>query len=203
MIVLTTLLWVLAILVTLGALVLALVAVRRSRPLWALPALVPVSVGLILLAARIAIPAQTPVLPLLLGLALFGLGVVAGSPLTLTVLEQVADDGDENGAHGGILVPAGDADSDSDTGDGGGEPTGGSREVMRGGGMIGVLERIAVVGAVAAGRPEALAIVVAIKGLGRFSELETARARERFIIGTLVSLIWSSTVGALIWFGLR
>ena len=40
--------------------------------------------------------------------------------------------------------------------------------------------------------------VVAIKGLGRFSELDSAAARERFIIGTLVSMIWAGLCAALI-----
>ena len=65
--------------------------------------------------------------------------------------------------------------------------------------FIGYLERTAVVAAVAIGHPEVLAAVIAIKGLGRFSELDTSEARERFIIGTLVSLIWSTACGALIW----
>ena len=45
------------------------------------------------------------------------------------------------------------------------------------------------------GLPEAIAIVVAIKGVGRFSELAAAEARERFIIGTLSSLLWACVVG--------
>jgi hypothetical protein len=44
-----------------------------------------------------------------------------------------------------------------------------------------------------------LVAIIAIKGLGRFSELSTSEARERFIIGTLVSMIWAVLCGALIW----
>ena len=36
---------------------------------------------------------------------------------------------------------------------------------------------------------------MAIKGVGRFSELAAAEARERFIIGTLSSLLWACVVG--------
>ena len=44
----------------------------------------------------------------------------------------------------------------------------------------------------------AIAYVVAIKGLGRFAELkETPVAAERFIIGTLTSLLWAAGVAAL------
>jgi hypothetical protein len=49
-----------------------------------------------------------------------------------------------------------------------------------------------------AGFPEALAVIVAIKGIGRFSELASAEARERFIIGTLASLLWACAAGALV-----
>lgn len=75
-------------------------------------------------------------------------------------------------------------------------------EVLRGGAWIGALERLAVFGALAARWPEGVAIVLAVKGLGRYPELraqETARPRgvphsgaaERFIIGTMVSVIWA------------
>ena len=63
--------------------------------------------------------------------------------------------------------------------------------MLRGGTIIGYLERFATAGAIMAGFPEAIAVLVAIKGVGRFTELEAAEARERFIIGTLVSLIWA------------
>jgi hypothetical protein len=65
-------------------------------------------------------------------------------------------------------------------------------EVLRGGITIGILERIAIAGAVVAGFPEAVAVVVAVKGVGRFSELAASEAKERFIIGTLASFVWAS-----------
>jgi hypothetical protein len=46
--------------------------------------------------------------------------------------------------------------------------------------------------------PAALAVIVAVKGVGRFSELEAPEARERFIIGTFASLIWAGACGALV-----
>ena len=70
--------------------------------------------------------------------------------------------------------------------------------ILRGGAIIGVLERLAVCLAILAGQPVAIAYVIAIKGLGRFAELkETPVAAERFIIGTLTSLLWAAGVAAL------
>ena len=70
--------------------------------------------------------------------------------------------------------------------------------VLRGGLLIGVLERAAVVLAILAGQPVAIAYVVAIKGLGRYPELKQApAASERFIIGTLASLLWAAAVAAV------
>ena len=66
-------------------------------------------------------------------------------------------------------------------------------EMLRGGATIGYLERFGLIGAVLIGQPAAVAIIVAVKGLGRFTELDSAAARERFIVGTLGSLIWAAT----------
>ena len=63
-------------------------------------------------------------------------------------------------------------------------------EILRGGAWIGVLERAAVFAAVVAGWPEGIAIVLAVKSLARYPELQAgaaAAAAERFIIGTFVS----------------
>jgi hypothetical protein len=68
--------------------------------------------------------------------------------------------------------------------------------VLRGGATVGYLERVALIGSVLAGQAAAVAVIVAVKGLGRFSELESAEARERFIIGTLASLIWAGACAA-------
>ncbi|MHA7276562.1 hypothetical protein ACX80O_08555 [Arthrobacter sp. Hz1] len=67
--------------------------------------------------------------------------------------------------------------------------------VLRGGLVIGILERLGVAGAIIANEPVAIAYVVAIKGLGRYAELkETPAVAERFIIGTLTSLLWAAAV---------
>lgn len=71
--------------------------------------------------------------------------------------------------------------------------------ILRGGAIIGILERLAVTVAILAGQPVAIAYIVAIKGLGRFAELkETPAAAERFIIGTLTSMLWAAGVAAVV-----
>lgn len=70
--------------------------------------------------------------------------------------------------------------------------------VLRGGLVIGILERLGVAAAILANEPVAIAYVVAIKGLGRYAELkETPAVAERFIIGTLASLLWAAAVAVL------
>ena len=64
--------------------------------------------------------------------------------------------------------------------------------LLRGGATLGVLERVATFATLAADFPEGLAVVVAVKGLGRFAELKVAAAGERFMIGTLASLVWAA-----------
>lgn len=58
---------------------------------------------------------------------------------------------------------------------------------LRGGLWIGLLERAAIVSTLWASWPDGIAIVMAIKGLGRFSELKDHRAAEQFILGTFAS----------------
>lgn len=76
-----------------------------------------------------------------------------------------------------------------------------ARAVLRGGMWIGLLERLAVTACVLAGDPAGIAVVVAIKGLGRYPELrENPGVSERFVIGTFASLLWAGLIG---WIGLR
>ncbi len=108
---------------------------------------------------------------------LFIVAVVGGGPLAAAVLRLVdhEPDGLERGAH--------------------------AAAVLRGGTWIGAFERAAVFGALAAGWPEGLAVVLALKGLGRYSELRadasgqaapgtSGGVAERFIIGTFASVLW-------------
>ena len=71
---------------------------------------------------------------------------------------------------------------------------GGAGTRLRGGRVIGVLERALVCLSLLAGWPEGVAVVMAIKGLGRYPELRQGQgegASERFIIGTLASVLWA------------
>ena len=96
----------------------------------------------------------------------------------------------------GDLTAAGDAPPPASRPAGPAAPAG--TRILRGGAIIGVLERLAVCLAILTGQPVAIAYVVAIKGLGRFAELkETPVAAERFIIGTLTSMLWAAGVAAL------
>jgi hypothetical protein len=71
-------------------------------------------------------------------------------------------------------------------------------KALRGGTWIGILERFAITGCLLAGQPGGIALVVAVKGLGRYPELrEHPVASERFVIGTLASMCWAATVGVV------
>jgi hypothetical protein len=73
-------------------------------------------------------------------------------------------------------------------------------DVLRGGAWIGALERLAVYAALVAGWGPGLAIVLAVKGLGRYPELrnqEDTGAAERFIIGTFTSVLWAVACAGL------
>jgi len=175
-----------SIALTAAGLVFSVLAISRRRPWFSLVAAAPVA-WTILVFAVYSPGYVDPVLVIVFTLALTALGVVAGSPLVALVLTLAAPNGPQLGLHGGILV----RDTTS-------PPPQRDLEVLRGGTTIGYLERFALIGSVLAGQFAAVAIVVAIKGLGRFSELESAQARERFIIGTLGSLTWAGTCAAAI-----
>jgi len=70
--------------------------------------------------------------------------------------------------------------------------------VLRGGTWIGVLERLATTGALLSGHATLIAVVVAVKGLGRWADLkDNPGSTERFIIGTLASLTWAGMCGII------
>lgn len=64
-------------------------------------------------------------------------------------------------------------------------------DTLRGGAWIGALERLAIVATLLTRWPEGLAVLLAVKGLGRYPELRRPAAAERFIIGTLASALWA------------
>lgn len=71
---------------------------------------------------------------------------------------------------------------------------------LRGGLVIGALERAAAIVSLLTGMVAGIGVVVAVKGLARYGEFTNAQQREQFIIGTLVSLLWAALfAGAALW----
>jgi hypothetical protein len=140
---------------------------ERRRPVWGavvLAALLATAAGI----AWLADPASDGVAEWAV-LAAVAAAVCAGSPVATAVLR--AADPTAAGVTGGPSDP----------------------QVLRGGAWIGVLERAAVAGTLLTGWPEGLAVVLAVKGLGRYNELRgTPAAAERFILGTLTSALWAA-----------
>ena len=172
----------------LAAYAVALILVLTSRRH---PAAAPLLAAAILIALALLAVAISPILPAfpfaaalaVLGAALAALG---GDPATRSVLTFASRGLVREGPNGGILLrtPA--------------MTTAQAPEVMRGGVTIGYLERAAAALAIIVGYPEAIAVVVAIKGIARFTELGSPETRERFIIGTLASLGWACVVAATV-----
>lgn len=138
-----------------------------------------------------------PVLQLLVVLAMLAVSVLGGWVLTSGVLRLAGrssdagtpEDAAASGGQGDGAGPAPDSVSDGPDGER-------ARAALRGGTWIGVLERFAVTGMVLVGENEGVALVLAVKGLGRYPELrENPGASERFVIGTLASLLWAGVVG--------
>lgn len=149
-------------------------------------AVVATVVGAALLGACAAVPGA-PVgagaggddLRLLLPVGVSLVGVLGGGPVTAGVLRL--------------------ADREVD----GTTDLAGAAAVLRGGAWIGVFERAAVFATLVAGWPEGIAVVLAVKGLGRYSELrgdvpgtgtvsDSGGVAERFIIGTFSSTLWAA-----------
>jgi hypothetical protein len=72
-----------------------------------------------------------------------------------------------------------------------GAPGPATPDLLRGGAVVGLLERVSVLTLLLIGYPEGIAVLLAIKGLGRFGELRIPAAPERFIVGSLASLLWA------------
>jgi len=184
--ILATLYWIVLLALTAGSLVLAALALTRKN-------LAYFSAGLLVLALVLAALRFTPApagVGVVLSLLCIALAIVGGGPAVNLAL-GLAGGGSPAGDHGGILVRA------QDNATGSAVPSEPRREVLRGGATIGILERLAVAASIVAGHPEAIAVIVAVKGVGRFTELDASEARERFIIGTMMSLIWACASAAL------
>jgi hypothetical protein len=146
---------------------------ERVRPAWTAVVLVA-SLGLAAVLAWVADPVSGALLQAVLLLAVVA-AVTGGGPVATAVLRSA--DPTSASVAGGPSDP----------------------EVLRGGAWIGVLERAAVAGTLLARWPEGLAILLAVKGLGRFAELRAPAAAERFILGTLASGLWAvACVGVVV-----
>ncbi|WP_028636054.1 hypothetical protein [Nocardioides sp. URHA0032] len=166
-----------------GALLLVLLgfAVLAGTMAWHAPArriFAPASLAVLVAAGAVAaVPATVDVSPgwQTVVLVAFGgiLAIAGGGPLTSLVFDLV----DRRETPADSLDRAG--------------------HVLRGGAWIGALERVAIFATLVAGWPEGLAVVLAVKGLGRYPELRAAEdgvrtgAAERFIIGTFASVLWA------------
>jgi hypothetical protein len=170
--------WAALFLFTGASLILAILA-WSAKSHWLIASSAAALLAAIIVAALPG-PGSSPILAILLSLAGTSLAVIGGGPAATTSLRLATQGSVANGEHGGILVES--------------EP----REVLRGGLAIGLLERLAVAGTIIAGFPAAIAVIVAVKGVGRFTELDAAEARERFIIGSFVSLIWAGASAAVV-----
>jgi hypothetical protein len=146
---------------------------ERLRPLWG-----AVVLGALLAAAAALAWFAHPAVPGVAQGATFAgvLAAVTGGGPVATAILQAADPA-AVGIAGGPQDPA----------------------ILRGGAWIGAMERAAIAGALLAGWPEGLAVVLAVKGLGRYAELRAPAAAERFIVGTLASGLWAvACVGAVL-----
>jgi len=113
------------------------------------------------------------ILDVVIGLAFGSAGILAGSPLTTWVFNRV--DRDPSGVSPQVMKAA---------------------STLRGGRVIGWLERAGVFLAILAGWPEGVAVVVALKGLGRYGELRgaTEGTAERFLIGSFTSILFAAAL---------
>lgn len=165
--------------------VFSLLGVRRPST-----ATMVVCAALLMAAMTIVIvvrPIATPAIGVPMTAIGIGAAALGGNPFTRRALDIATGKRVRETEDGGILIVAAQHADPAH-----------ARTLMRGGTVIGYLERICTVLAVAVGFPEAIAAIIAVKGIGRFPELAEAEARERFIIGTLASLLWAGAIGLIL-----
>ena len=109
--------------------------------------------------------------------------VFGGTPVSTAVL-RLADRRVAVPDTSGTPGPPDDEDPDED------RASPATPDVLPGGAMVGLLERGAILAFLLEGFPEGVVLVLAVKGVGRFGELRLPSAPERFIVGTLASVLW-------------
>jgi len=169
-----------------AVLVLSLLCLRR--PSTATMAVAGALAVLAVIAVSTAQPMHVPPgFGALIAVAGVAAAAVGGNPFTRRALDIATGKRVRETADGGIVIVPARAGGDAE-----------ARTLMRGGTVIGYLERIAVAISILVGYPAVIAAIVAVKGIGRFPELGESEARERFIIGTLASMIWAGVIGAVV-----
>jgi len=122
----------------------------------------------------------------ILAVVILAVVAIAGGGLLTTLVFRQVDRGDH-------VAPTDQADSVE-----------AARQILRGGAWIGALERTAIYASIVAGWPEGIAVVLAVKSLARYPELQAGKksaAAERFIIGTFVSTLFAcACAGLAVWF---
>lgn len=172
--------------VMLAVLVISLTDLRKPHTATTLVSSILIVVALVTVV--VAPPSPAPVL-LRAAVAVLGAAAatIGGNTFTRKALDIATGARVRETEDGGILIVA--------TRGAGSEQ---ARTLMRGGTVIGYLERVALTVAIIVGFPEAIAAIIAVKGIGRFPELAEPEARERFIIGTVASLLWAGVIGTTI-----
>lgn len=114
------------------------------------------------------------------------LSALGGGPVTTAILAFVSR------AHQTPTMPAPrDDDAASLTG-----TVTASQPILPGGAWIGFFERLTTTVCLLLGWPEAIAMTLAIKGVGRYPEIAKSNhgpvVAERFLLGTFVSILWAA-----------
>lgn len=161
------------------ALVGSVIPAQRS-PRWLPSAVAAVALAV---AGVAAVARSTPVtgVAAVVSVVLCGAVAVVGGTSLVPAVFRLAP---RHPAHGNDTADMDDTTDDPDT-------------VLRGGLVIGALERTAVVASILAGWPEGIAVVLAVKGLARYPELRRAQSSEYFIIGTFTSVLWAAAAGGV------
>lgn len=161
------------------ALVGSVIPAQRS-PRWLPSAVAAVALAV---AGVAAVARSTPVtgVAAVVSVVLCGAVAVVGGTSLVPAVFRLAP---RHPAHGNDTADMDDTADDPDT-------------VLRGGLVIGALERTAVVASILAGWPEGIAVVLAVKGLARYPELRRAQSSEYFIIGTFTSVLWAAAAGGV------
>jgi len=163
---------------------------RSGRVIWPPASLLLLAAAAVVAAVADSITAGRVAATILVAIA-GTLAVVGGGPVTTRIFAFVDSSERATAAPDGESL----------------DRAGGAGEVLRGGAWIGALERLAVFAGLAAGFPEGVAVVLALKGVGRFPDLrhdqEHAGTTERFIIGTFASVLWAAACAGIVALVLR